>query len=122
MVPVLFIVAVGNGAGAIAGEEERGTLDLLLSKPVTRTRIAVEKLGAMCVEVVGLGVVLWVALWIGARAFTMDVSAAHLAAATVVLVVLAITYGAVAFMLAAATGRKSLAVGVTVARPWARTS
>jgi ABC-2 type transport system permease protein len=45
----------------------------------------------------------------------MDVSAAHLAAATVVLVVLAITFGAVAFMLAAATGRKSLAVGVTVA-------
>ena len=34
MIPALFLVAsVGNGAGAIAGEEERGTLDLLLSFP-----------------------------------------------------------------------------------------
>jgi ABC-2 type transport system permease protein len=116
MFPALFLVAsVGNGAASIAGEEERGTLDLLLAEPLSRTRIAVEKLGAMCVEVIGLGLVLWVALWIGARAFTMEISAAHLAAATVVLVVLAITYGAVAFMLAGATGRKSLAVGVTVA-------
>ena len=56
MIPALFLVAsVGNGAGAIAGEEERGTLDLLLSFPRSRTRIAVEKLAAMCAEVVGLG-------------------------------------------------------------------
>jgi beta-exotoxin I transport system permease protein len=116
MFPALFLVAsVGNGAGSIAGEEERGTLDLLLAEPLSRTRIAVEKLGAMCAEVIGLGLVLWLALWIGARAFTMEVSAANLAAATIVLVVLAIAYGAIAFMLAAATGRKSLAVGATVA-------
>ena len=45
MFPALFLVAsVGNGAGSIAGEEERGTLDLLLSEPLSRTRIAVEKL------------------------------------------------------------------------------
>ena len=116
MFPALFLVAsVGNGAGSIAGEEERGTLDLLLSVPLSRTRIALEKLGAMCLEVVGLGLVLWLALWIGARAFSMKISAGHLAAATAVLVVLAIAYGAVAFMLAAGTGRKALAVGGAVA-------
>ena len=116
MIPALFLVAsVGNGAGAIAGEEERGTLDLLLSFPRSRTRIAVEKLGAMCAEVVGLGVVLWLALWIGARIFGMHVSAAHLGSAVAVLVVLATAYGAIAFMLAAGTGRKTLAVGLTVA-------
>ncbi len=116
MIPALFLVAtVGNGAGSIAGEEERGTLDLLLSAPLSRTRIAVEKLGAMCVEVAGLGFVLWLALWIGALAFGMHISAAHLGAAVLAVVVLAAAYGAIAFMLAAATGRKSLAVGVTVA-------
>jgi ABC-2 type transport system permease protein len=116
MIPALFLVAaIGNGAGAIAGEEERGTLDLLLSFPLSRTRVAVEKLGAMCAEVAGLGVVLWLALWVGARIFGMDLSAAHIAAAVVVLVMLAIAYGAIAFMLAAGTGRKSLAVGLTVA-------
>ena len=111
MIPALFLVAsVGNGAGAIAGEEERGTLDLLLSFPRSRTRIALEKLAAMCAEVVGLGVVLWLALWIGARIFGMHVSAAHLGSAAAVLVALAIAYGAIAFMLAAGTGRKTLAV------------
>jgi beta-exotoxin I transport system permease protein len=116
MFPALFLVAsVGNGAGTIAGEEERGTLDLLLTVPLSRTRIAVEKLGAMCLEVVGLGLVLWLALLIGGRAFSMEISAGHLAAATTVLVVLAIAYGAIAFMLAAGTGRKALAVGATVA-------
>ena len=59
----------------IAGEEDRGTLDLLLSSPLSRTQVALEKLAAMCVEVVGLGLVLWLALWIGARAFSMEISA-----------------------------------------------
>ena len=44
MIPALFLVAsVGNGAGAIAGEEERGTLDLLLSFPRSRTRYSQPK-------------------------------------------------------------------------------
>ena len=116
MMPALFLVAsVGNGAGSIAGEEERGTLDLLLSAPLSRTRIALEKVGAMCAELAGLGLVLWLALWIGARIFSMEISGAHLAAATAALVVLALAYGAIAFLLAAATGRRTLAIGGTVA-------
>ncbi len=48
MVPLLLIIAaVATGAAAIAGEEERGTLDLLLSLPLTRRRVTAEKLGAM---------------------------------------------------------------------------
>ena len=116
MMPALFLVAsVGHGASALAGEEERGTIDLLLSSPLSRTRVALEKLAAMCVELAALGVVLWLALWVGARAFSMEVSVAHLASATALLVVLALAYGAIAFMVAAATGRKTLAIGLTVA-------
>jgi ABC-2 type transport system permease protein len=123
MIPILFlVVAVGNGVASIAGEEERGTLDLLLSAPLSRRRVALEKLGAMCLEVAGLGAVLWLALWIGAIVIGMGISGAHLAAATTSAVLLAIAYGAIAFMLGAGSGRKSLAVGVTVALPWRRTS
>ena len=96
-------------------EAERGTIDLLLSSPLSRTRVALEKLAAMCVELAALGAVLWLALWVGARAFSMEVSVAHLASATALLVVLALAYGAIAFMVAAATGRKTLAIGLTVA-------
>lgn len=116
MIPALFLVAaVGNGAGAIAGEEERGTLDLLLATPVSRRRVALHKLAAMCVEVVGLGLVLWLCLWVGGAVIDMNISAGHLAAASASSVLLTIVYGAVAFMLGAGTGRKGIAIGVTIA-------
>src|SRR3989304_5752380 len=50
IVPLLFIFyGVGAGAGAIAGEEENRTLDLLLANPVGRTRVVVEKALAMVI-------------------------------------------------------------------------
>ena len=116
MLPVLFlVVAVGNGAGAIAGEEDHGTLDLLLATPVTRRRVALHKLAAMCIEVVGLGFVLWLCLWAGSVIVDMKLSGGHLAAASASCVLLAIVYGAVAFMLGAGTGKKGMAVGVAIA-------
>ncbi len=37
MVPLVFLVfTVGRSSGAVAGEEERGTLELLLSYPIRR--------------------------------------------------------------------------------------
>ena len=36
---ILLIFAVGAGADAVAGEEERGALDLLLAHPLRRRRL-----------------------------------------------------------------------------------
>ncbi len=47
--PILAIFAVGAGTGLIAGEEEKGTLDLLLSHPIRRWRVVVEKFAALAV-------------------------------------------------------------------------
>jgi beta-exotoxin I transport system permease protein len=48
LAPILLIVyAVGAGARAIAGEEEAGSLDLLLSVPIRRRRVLLDKFGAM---------------------------------------------------------------------------
>lgn len=116
MVPLLLLVAaIGTGAGSIAGEEERGTLELLLANPVSRTRLVLEKSVALALEVAGLGVVLWLALWIGALSVGMDISAGRLAAATLGAVLLALAYGAIAVLLGAATGRRAVAIGLTAA-------
>ena len=116
MVPLLLLVAaIGTGAGAIAGEEERGTLELLLANPVSRTKVVLEKTIALVAEIAGLGVVLWLALWVGALLANMDISAGHLAAATFSAVLLALAYGAIAILLGAATGKRSLAIGLTAA-------
>ena len=51
MVPLLLLIAaIGAGARATAGEEERGTLDLLLANPISRRRLVLEKLAALAAE------------------------------------------------------------------------
>lgn len=116
MVPLLLLVAaIGAGARAVAGEEEAGTLELLLSCPVSRRRLVFEKLAALALEVAGLGVVLVLSLWVGARAVSMEVSLSHLAAATTSAILLALAYGALALLLGAATGRRALTAAVVAA-------
>ena len=45
LVPILLLVfAVAGGSGAIAGEEEKGTLDLLFSHPVRRSVVVLQKM------------------------------------------------------------------------------
>jgi ABC-2 type transport system permease protein len=116
MVPLLLaIAAIGAGARAIAGEEEQGTLDLLLANPISRRRLVTEKLGAVAAEVALLALALWLALVAGTRAVDMDVSAWNLAAAAGSAGLLALGFGAIALLLGAATGRRGLATGVTAA-------
>src|SRR5262245_38000363 len=116
MIPLLFLVAaIGAGSRALAGEEEQGTLDLLLANPVSRRRVLLEKLGALVFELLALGVVLWIALWIGGRATSMNVSAAHLGAGAASAVLLALAFGSIALLLGAASGRRALAAGLSAA-------
>lgn len=116
MVPLLLLIAaIGAGARAIAGEEESGTLDLLLSNPISRVRLAMEKLGAIGVELLVLGVVLLAALAVGAAVEGMKIGFSHLAAATVDAVLLALAFGAISFLIGCAGGRKGWAIGMTSA-------
>ena len=48
---ILAVFGVMFGLGIVAGEEDRGTLDVLLSTPVPRWRVIVEKFAALIVVV-----------------------------------------------------------------------
>ncbi len=116
MVPLLLLVAaIGAGARAIAGEEERGTLDLLLANPISRRRLVLEKLAALVAEVAVLAFTLWVALAIGTRIAGMQVGLGRLAAATVGAALVALLFGTVALAVGSATGRRGAASGVAAA-------
>ncbi len=116
MVPLLLLVAaIGVGARAIAGEEERGTLELLLANPVSRRRVVLEKLVALVVELVLLGLVLWLALVIGGPIVDLGISAWNAGAATIAAVLLALLFGCVALLVGAASGHRSRAIGVASA-------
>jgi ABC-2 type transport system permease protein len=113
MLPLLLLVAgIGGGARALAGEEERGTLELLLAQPVSRRRVALEKLAALALELTTLAGVLFLALWASTAAASMRISPGHLLAATTAALLLALAYAAIALVAGAATGRRATAIAV----------
>ena len=116
MVPLLFLVfAIARGSGAIAGEEERGTLDLLLSNPLTRSQVLLHKFAAMLVAILALALILWFSALIGVIAVDMDISFMRMAEATLSAALLGILFGAVALTLGSATGKRGMSIGVASA-------
>jgi ABC-2 type transport system permease protein len=117
LIPLLVAVfAIAYGTRAVAGDEEAGTLDLLLAHPVSRTRTALQRFGALATALVVIGAVLWLAmLAITGPAQLDDITAGEFAAATLQLALFGACLGALAFAIGAATGRKALTTGATAA-------
>jgi ABC-2 type transport system permease protein len=114
MGPLLFLVfAIGAGARTIAGEEEAGTMDLLLSCPISRRRVTLEKFAFVALGETLLSVVLFGALLAATTAASMHLGAASLAKGCLLLGLLGLAFGAVAFCVGAATGRRALAIAVS---------
>ncbi|MEO8611688.1 MAG: ABC transporter permease subunit [Chloroflexota bacterium] len=66
-VMMLAVYAVVGGLGITANEEDQGILDLVISLPVPRWRIIVERLAAYTVFVVVILVMCFVGLWLGVQ-------------------------------------------------------
>jgi ABC-2 type transport system permease protein len=115
LIPLLVaVLAITVGTRAVAGDEEAGTLDLLLAHPVSRTRLALQRFAALAAALVLVGAVLWLAmLAIAGPAQLEGVTAAEFAAATTQLVLFGACLGGLAFAVGAATGRKALALGIS---------
>lgn len=112
LLPLLMVIfAVAMGARLLAGDEESGVLDLLLSYPLSRTRLLLQRAAAMTVAVTGLGLAVFVVLLAVSGPAELDVSAGRLAAAVTHLVLLGLSFGTLALALGAATGRKAVALG-----------
>lgn len=108
----LVVAAIGAGARALAGEEEQRTLDILLANPISRSRLVLEKLGALVAELALLSIALWLALAVGTRLASMPIGLGNLAAATLQAGLLALLYGALALLVGAATGTRGTAIAV----------
>jgi ABC-2 type transport system permease protein len=116
MVPILFLTyAIGRGARAIAGEEESGTLDVLLVTRVTAASLLVEQAVALLAGVLALGSALFAAILVGSALFDMGVAAGPLLFATLATVLLAFEFGCLALAVGAVTGRRAVAIGVASA-------
>lgn len=114
MAPLLLLIfAIGAGAGAVAGEEERGTLDLLLAHPVRRRDYVVQRALVLAALVVALAITLLAAVALGSRLVDLEIGFGKLLAASVSVALLALFFGTVA--LAAGALRPGRAAAIAVA-------
>lgn len=114
VLPALFIVyGIGRGARLVAGEEEAGTLEIVLVTPVSTTRILMEKAAGLGISVALLGLVSGLATMLVSVVFDMGVPFGHVAVGSLAVVLIGLEYGVVALALGAATGHRLLAVAVT---------
>lgn len=113
MAPLLMILyAVTTGAAAVAGEEDRRTLDLLLANPVSRGRVVLEKLVAMTVGIVLLAGVTATALLTEGNLADMSLPTGPVLAAMGHLALLAMVFGTLAGAVGSSTGNLTAARGV----------
>src|SRR6266511_3101130 len=84
LVPILLAVfVITSGSRTIAGDEESGTLDLVLAHPVSRPRLLLSRFAALVTQVLVIcAVVLALLLAIAGPTRVASVGAGHIAAAT----------------------------------------
>jgi ABC-2 type transport system permease protein len=114
VVAVLMLVfSVTVGTRVVAGEEEAGTLDLTLSHPVSRRSLALQRVGAFVLAVLGIVTVFWVAILVVSGPAHFDtIPAGRLAAMHLHLAAFAVLFGTLTFAVGAATGRRAAALAV----------
>jgi ABC-2 type transport system permease protein len=112
MFPIMLIaVALGAAAAATAGEEERGTADLLLSLPVLRGHVLTGKTIAMTLGVVVVMAAGALTIVVGAPLVDLDVGTLEVVAASVMTALLGLLFGCVGLLLGALTGKRAAALG-----------
>lgn len=111
--PVIFLIfGIAAGARAIAGEEQNGTMDILMAQPISRTRIVLDKFAAMASTTVMLALMLLAGLLLGGLAVGMPINLPRLVATTLLTALFGLAFGAIAFMLGAWARGKGRAMGI----------
>ncbi|HSW37553.1 MAG TPA: ABC transporter permease subunit [Candidatus Saccharimonadales bacterium] len=112
---LLSILTINLGHNLLAQEEQSGTLELLLSRPVSRARVLLAKLVTGFLILLTVSVTALATTLVCSAAINLDVPLRHIALATLLSASLSLLFGAVAFMLTA-LGRlgRSASVGIAM--------
>ena len=110
-----MIMAIGLFVGLSAGDEERGTLQTLLTQPVSRSRVYVQKLLASCLIMLVANVSITLGI-LASRLFLHQNVPAHVLVSTLVgSYLLSLVFGSIGFALGSITGRRGFTLGITSA-------
>lgn len=119
MIPIgLLVATIAVGTAALAGEEKRNTMGLLLGSPVSRSTVVVQKSVTMVLYAVIIGVASFLGVAAGSLVGGLGMDMGNVAAACALATLLGLAFGMLALALGAATGSTTVAaygsVGVAV--------
>ena len=113
VLPMMFLVyGISRGARMLAGEEEAGTLDLLLVTPLSTTRLLVQEATALFLSTAALGGAVLVATVVGSQAFGLEIGVWAATVGATAMVLLGLEFGVLALVTGALTGRRGLAMAI----------
>jgi len=113
---VLGIFGITEGSAAIVGEEEKGTMDLLLGNPIPRWRVVVEKFLAQALALVGIEVLIFLGIALPVAGMGISTSYLRLIQALFDLFVGVLTLGSFSLLASAllSTRRAAALVGAAL--------
>lgn len=115
MLPLLLsILGIGLGSSLIGHEEAAGTIEALLARPVSRTRLLVSKALAGGLNILVVTVIGSAATILMARLVNIGISSGDIAAACFACFMLVLTFSSLAFLLAATGRGRAAALGISV--------
>jgi ABC-2 type transport system permease protein len=109
----LIVVTVVMAARALAGEEGRRTMGLLLANPVSRSKVVIEKALAMVVNAALVGFATFAGVVVGSWLGRLGMDIGNIAATSALATLLGLVFGGLALALSGGTGRTTIAVYVT---------
>jgi ABC-2 type transport system permease protein len=101
------------GSRMLRGEEERGSLDVLLSLPRGRARVALEKLAAMWAALVAMGLIIGLLTFAAGARFGADFGLGGALLFALDLVLICGVFGSIALLLSQFTQERRTAAGIT---------
>lgn len=112
---IVLICAISQGAKAIGGDEEAGTLELSLARAVTRTQLLLARLGAVVTIVFVAGSALGAMVLVQNSLQSLGIAVTNILAVTTSFLALALFHALVAFTAGAVSGRKGTATAIATA-------
>ena len=112
----IFLVCVWPLLAAsrtLRGEEDRGSLDVLLSVPRTRARVALEKVAALWLALLLIGLITGVMAYLGGRAFKAEFGLEGALLFGLDLSLICMVFGGVALLISQFTHERGPAAGAT---------
>jgi ABC-2 type transport system permease protein len=103
------ILAASN---AIAGAEERGTIDVLLGNPIPRWQVVAGNFIATAVSLLGILAIAGVMTWVTATLMDIDLSARATAEGYLNLWPISLAFGGLAMLCSAVFHRRALAIAI----------